>query len=182
MPAKHQQKELFSDKSVVACKRCGLTCRVDPIPQSNARLLKRSKDAGLCVNCAVHDALRNLYPANLLLARSGPNVLALPHIQRQFFAIAQSAGTDATFEEIDWSRIILNWELPFTTKLTRSPMNPVGQADLDSGREAGQKARREGWKPPLTPREERAKHKAEIDHGMRAVVDCIHREYDDEDS
>jgi hypothetical protein len=106
-------------------------------------MLKRGdKPKGLCINCAVHDQFRNLYPANLLLARSGPQALALPHIQRQFFNICRMAGTDARFEEIDWSAIIGNWELPFPTKLKPTAANPVTQEELDRVREESRSIRK----------------------------------------
>jgi len=90
-------------------------------------LKKADVPKGLCVNCAVHDQLRHLYPANLILARSGPKGLVLPQLQQQFFEICQLAGTDARFEEIDWNAVIANWDLPFPTKLKSTATNPVTQ-------------------------------------------------------
>lgn len=120
------------------CGRCGRPCKVNPVAGSQAKMLKRSAaPRGLCVNCAVHDQLRHLYPANLLLARSGPKGLALPQIQRQFFTLCKMAGTDAKFEEIDWQAVIANWDLPFLTKLKRTATNPVTQEELDRERAEG---------------------------------------------
>jgi len=131
----------YSHLAINHCTRCDAACTVDPKPGSQARILRRSRTPeGLCVNCAVHDQLRHLYPANLILAGSGPAGLALPHIQRQFYAIARSVGTDAEFDEIDWQRIIDNWDMPFPTKLKQTAMNPVTQDELD--REPEERARR----------------------------------------
>jgi hypothetical protein len=130
------------------CGRCGRACKVNPVPGSKATMLKRSDRPDLCVNCAVHDQLRNLYPANLMLARSGPKGLALPHIQQLFFGICQMAGTDARFEEIDWPAIIANWDLPFPTPVKPTARNPVTQEELDRERGEGHR---------LTERELRAK-------------------------
>jgi hypothetical protein len=105
-------------------------------------MLKRSaKPKGLCVNCAVHDQLRHLYPANLILARSGPKGLALPHIQRQFFEICRMAGTDARFEEIDWAAIAAHWDLPFPTRLKSTATNPVTEEELAMERMEGEQRR-----------------------------------------
>ena len=114
------------------CSRCGVAVKVAPVPGSKARMLRKAATPkGLCINCATQDELRHLYPANLILARSGPQCLALPHIQQQFEAILRSAGTDASPGEIDWAKVAANWDLPFQHKLKRTARNPVTQAELD---------------------------------------------------
>ena len=118
--------------------RCGARCGVNPVAGSKARMLKRGKSPkGLCVNCAVHDFLRNTYPVNLLLAQSGPQSLAYPHIQEQFAGIMKSRCSDAMPDEIGWQAIIDNWDLPFPTKLKTSNVNPVNQAELDRAAKDG---------------------------------------------
>jgi len=129
------QKRSAGSERTCNCQRCGAPCKVDPLAGSKAKMLRRDKvPQGLCVNCAVHDFLRNTYPVNLLLAQSGPRGLALPHIQQQFAGIMKSRCSDALPDEIDWQRIIANWDLPFANKLKPSPMNPVNQAELDRAR------------------------------------------------
>lgn len=102
-------------------------------------MLRFSKEGhGLCVNCAVHDFLRNCYPINMMLARSGPAGLLLEHIQEQFAAVMKVAMADATPPEIDWQLIVDNWDLPFSDKVKRTATNPVSQQELDditAGRE-----------------------------------------------
>ncbi len=113
------------------CIRCGIRCRVDSPGNPNAKMLRRSKQPkGLCVNCAVHDFLRNTYPANMLLAESGPKALALPHIQEQFAGIMRAGFSDAVPDEIDWDLIIENWDLPFPNKMKKSNTNPCSQLEL----------------------------------------------------
>jgi hypothetical protein len=122
------------------CKRCGKLCKVEPLPESNAKMLRRSQNIGLCVNCAVHDWLRNTYPINIILAESGPKGLELPHIQQQFASIMKIAGADAQFDEIDWNAIISNWNLSFPTKVKARAENPCSQKMLDeisSGKRSG---------------------------------------------
>jgi len=123
---------LFDNQAECNCGRCGARCKVNPVAGSRAKMLKRGSDTkGLCVNCAVHNWLRNTYPVNIILAQSGPRSLALPHIQEQFAGIMKSQCSDAVPDEIGWQAIIDNWNLPFPTKLKSSPMNPVNQAELD---------------------------------------------------
>ena len=113
------------------CGRCGNRCRVDSPGNPNAKMLRRSnKPKGLCVNCAVHDFLRNTYPCNMLLASSGPGVLAHPHIQEQFAGIMRVGLADAMPDEINWNLIIENWDLPFPHKMKKSSTNPCSQLEL----------------------------------------------------
>jgi len=148
----------------VTCQRCGATCKIDPKLGSKATMLKRGKDAkGLCVNCAAHDGLRNTYPVNLILAQSGPRTLAFPHIQEQFAGLMKMANSDARPDEINWQRIIDNWDLPFPTKLRPSAENPVTQEELDREPDRYQrqmKLEEERLKDP-------GKHKRELEQGVR---------------
>lgn len=116
----------------VYCRRCEAACKVAGQRNPDARMLCRSREAkGLCINCAVHDWLRNTYPVNMLLVESGPKSLLFPHIQEQFTGIMRIALADATPDEIDWERIVENWDLPFPHKMKPGPMNPCTQKELD---------------------------------------------------
>lgn len=120
--------------NICNCQRCGAKCSVNPKPGSQAKLLKHSKEAkGLCVNCAVHDWLRNTYPVNQILAgmRNPAEVLRFEHIQQQFTGIMRVGFADANPDEIDWEAIITNWDLPFKNKVKGAAMNPASQAVLD---------------------------------------------------
>lgn len=121
------QKTLFK---TIDCLRCGERCRVAGPPGKEAKMLRFAKQ-GMCVNCAVHDFLRNTYPLNILLAQSGPRVLLFPHIQEQFAGIMKVGLADAKPDEIDWQKIVDNWELPFPNKMKPSSMNPVSEKELD---------------------------------------------------
>lgn len=117
----------------INCERCQAHCRVNELRSSDAKMLRHSNEPkGLCVNCAVHDWLRNTYPPNLLLAQSGPRILLFPHIQKQFAEIMKVGSSDAKPDEIDWDRIVENWELPFPHKIKPSGMNPCSQKELDA--------------------------------------------------
>jgi len=131
MRTRPERTNLFESNEQCNCLRCGFKCLVDSVRGSRATMLKRSNEPkGLCINCAAHDVLRNLYPANLILARSGPKGLDLPHIQQQFEALLKIAGTDAMPGEINWSIVIANWNLPFPNKIKRTSVNPMNEEDL----------------------------------------------------
>lgn len=143
------EEKLFSKTN---CQRCGVACQVSLPRNPKAKMLRRSKELkGLCVNCAVHDWLRNTYPCNILLAQSGPKSLAHPHIQEQFAEIMKVGMADAMPDEINWDLIIENWDLPFPHKIKPSSTNPCSQLELEeivSGKRPGLG---EGISKPIRP-------------------------------
>ncbi len=92
--------------TIIKCKRCGASCKVDALRDSKAKMLRHSKEPkGVCVNCAVHDWMRNTYPVNLILAqsRSGPKSLLIPQIQElltigELVERARNAGVQTIVE------------------------------------------------------------------------------------
>ena len=123
---------LFDGIGGVKCERCGAQLQVGAAPGSKAKMLRRSKvPKGFCINCAVHNFLRNTYPPNIQLAESGPEILLIPHIQTVFAGIMKAGFADANPDEIDWQRIVDNWELPFSKDVKPSGMNPCSQQELD---------------------------------------------------
>lgn len=127
----NEQKMLFDAPNTVDCQRCGQRCKVSGPPGQKAKMLRFAEGPGLCVNCAVHDWMRNTYPVNTLLAESGPKSLLYPHIQEQFAGIMRVGFADAKPDEINWQKIVDNWELPFKNKVKATAMNPASQAVLD---------------------------------------------------
>lgn len=117
---------------IICCERCKAYCKVVGPRNSKAKMLRLSKEPkGLCINCAVHDWLRNTYPPNILLAQSGPNILLYPHIQKQFADIMRIGFADAKPDEINWNLIVENWDLPFPQKIKPSATNPCTQREID---------------------------------------------------
>jgi hypothetical protein len=103
-----------------ACGRCGLTVRVDPDRNPEARLLRRSLvPEGLCVDCAATEFLLSTLTLAQQLERLGPNVLLLPEFQALFARLMQSGQADAKPGEINWRRVKDNWHLPFPKTSTR---------------------------------------------------------------
>lgn len=170
------QLNLFEKEQTCHCSRCGARCKVDPLAGSKAKMLKRGKSPkGLCVNCAVHDFLRNTYPVNLLLAQSGPQGLALSHIQEQFTGIMKSRCSDAVPDEIDWQAIIDNWELPFANKLKSSATNPVNQAELDRYPEEEKKREKRQIERLMDPRSDEEIYEAKYKEAETLLLDCMRK-------
>lgn len=140
--------------TVIHCERCEAPCKVAGPRNPEAKMLRRSKEPkGLCINCAVHNWLRNTYPVNLILASSGSSPLRFEHVRQQFIDIMRVGGADANPDEIDWEAIIANWDLPFKKKVKATAMNPASQAELD--REPEERVRRDNFfKEEMIAREE----------------------------
>ena len=135
-----------TDRTVCLCERCGGLVCIDPKPHSEATMLRRGKTSdGYCVDCAVHDWLRNTYPINIQLAESGPAALAHAEIQRQFEDMMRLGNADASPDEIHWDRIIANWERPFPRPVKPTAKNPVCEKQL-------QEISRRGQGPPSPSR------------------------------
>ena len=110
------------------CSRCGVPCRMQFPLRPDAQLLKRSSvPTGHCANCAVTAFLTNTFPCNMIIHQSphGPRTLLLTAIQQQFVAIMQAGRADMRAEEIDWSMVVRQWDLPVEVCLTaRNPWLP----------------------------------------------------------
>lgn len=119
------------NEKIIHCERCEAPCKIVGQGNPDAKMLRLSISKGLCINCAVHDFLRNCYPANMQLAESGPKALLLPHMQGLFTGIMRIASADAKPDEINWELIVENWDLPFPHKIKRSATNPCSQQELD---------------------------------------------------
>jgi len=65
------------------------------------------------------------------LAESGPGILMHPHIRELFADIMRTGHADADPDEIDWQKIVENWDLPFADKVKPRADNPVTQKQLD---------------------------------------------------
>lgn len=106
------QLDLLSSSEIGQCSRCGEKLRVDPNRNPDARMLRRAKTAdGVCVNCALRawfeiagevGAIRDLDPKQLLI----------PMIQEQMGRVIRAAKADADPAEIDWTKLVRDWDLP----------------------------------------------------------------------
>jgi hypothetical protein len=106
------------------CDRCGRRCQVAGARNPDAEMLRASAaPKGLCVDCAATEWLINTYPLNLHFDENGPEHLRHPQIQEQFAEMMRVAKADARPDEIDWERVIANWDLPVQV-VKGNPRNP----------------------------------------------------------
>lgn len=105
--------ELREDASIVACMRCGIPCRVKGSSNPDARLLQHaSTPRGFCPDCGATAFLRQAPVLSEVLSRVGPQALLMPAAREQFARLMRTGNADANPGELDWERIVANWDLP----------------------------------------------------------------------
>lgn len=103
------------------CERCGDLCKVAAEKNPAAEMLRLAEEPkGYCVNCAVAEWFwvsrsRAMVPE--------PDSLLWKPVQDQFAKIMVTARADAKPEEIDWKRVVANWNLPF--RVGKRNVDPV---------------------------------------------------------
>ena len=96
---------------IVNCDRCGTKCQTSNRISSNARLLQRSAEKGLCANCAVTAFLKTCPLGQLI---DDPQKLLWEPVQKQFAAVMRAGNADMDTGEISWASVVDNWNLPDT--------------------------------------------------------------------
>lgn len=72
----------------------------------------QTAENALCADCAATAFLKGIDVFMLSIELRGPEILLAPHVQAQFSQIMKVGKADAAPEEIDWQRVVDNWELP----------------------------------------------------------------------
>lgn len=117
-----EQRDFFGMGRIVSCSRCGQPCRVAESSNPNARLLKhatRPVQDGLCANCAMTAFIRSVETIMYGITKNGLAPLRDPRIQKEFEGLLQAGEADATPYELDWDRVIANWDLPLPERPRR---------------------------------------------------------------
>lgn len=113
----------------IPCDRCGFPCQAQGPGNPDARLLRRATaDEGLCVSCATTSVLQGIETLRDGINKNGVKILLRADVQERFALVMQAGNADAKPEEIDWRRVVAQWELPFPKP-----------------RKKGKARRREGW-------------------------------------
>jgi len=98
---------------IVNCPRCGVPCRASSAGHDDARLLRRAPK-GFCANCAVTEFLMSVETIRDGIERRGVGqALSNLAVREGFTQLMKIGHADMRPEEIDWEKIIDNWQLPF---------------------------------------------------------------------
>jgi hypothetical protein len=101
----------LSDTVTTTCQRCNVPLAVNPDRNEDARLLRLSRDKGVCANCAMTHFLTTMEPLATVIANKGTDILLNPAVQLQVTAVLEAGDSDATAEELDWRVIVDQWSL-----------------------------------------------------------------------
>lgn len=93
------------------CPRCGKQCVAEKTGNQQARPVRKS-DNGMCLECAVTSVFLSLPSAGMFPKEA----MLLPHIQEQFASVLRVGQADAEADDLDWQRVVDNWDLPFPRK------------------------------------------------------------------
>ena len=102
--------------SAVPCARCGVPCRPAVTEHPDARLMQHTTGpTGLCECCALTAFLLALPFTALGIARAGSVAAMLreEHVREQLGRVFLAGQADARIEQIDWQRVVDQWDMPF---------------------------------------------------------------------
>ncbi len=126
------------------CDRCGRQLQVATTRKETSKPFRKSLvPKGLCPECVVTQFLYNTYPVNMIIDEAGPELLLKggvtgwcdPNVPAGVSFAAQAmvaAGImnqcEMDIREVDWQRVVDNWNLP--VKIRKSSTNPyrMGEA------------------------------------------------------
>lgn len=99
------------------CTRCGKLCKVAGPPNPDARLMpyataKEAKERGLCADCAATAFIKGIETLMYGIGLNDVKMLLDQRVQQQFSQIMIVGKADAKPDEINWQRVVDNWELP----------------------------------------------------------------------
>ena len=96
------------------CDRCGFPCQVEGPGNPDARLIRRSQSPdGLCVALATTSILQGIETLRDGINKNGVKILLRNDVQEMFASVMEAGNADVKPEEIDWRRVIAQWDLPF---------------------------------------------------------------------
>ena len=117
------------------CERCGIALQVAAARSEESAPFRRADvPKGFCADCVFTQFLYNTYPINMQLDRSGPQVLLHPEMRQAILLCGLLNRCDMNVDELDWQRIVDNWDLPVACE--PSATNPYRMGDHRREREA----------------------------------------------
>ncbi len=125
------------------CDRCKRLLQVATIRKETSRPFRKSLvPKGLCPECVVTEFFYNTYPVNMLIDEAGPEILlregvagwsdpdvpaGLPFVAQALVGSGIMKECEMDIREIDWVRLVENWNLPVKTK--KGARNPYRMGD-----------------------------------------------------
>lgn len=102
---------------IIICERCGRRCQTSDATEADSKLIRKSTaPKGLCVDCAITCFIKTGLMSAIPPAYPISGILGMEHIQQQFAAVFVAAKCPGVAAEINWDRVIANWELGLPKK------------------------------------------------------------------
>ena len=104
-------------ENLAECTRCGKLCKVAGPANPKARLMPyatsaEARERGLCADCAATAFLKGTPTLMYGIEANGVKMLLDPRIQKGFGEVMVIGKADAKPGEVNWQRVVDNWELP----------------------------------------------------------------------
>lgn len=119
--------DAFTDfiSDLAECTRCRKLCKVASPPNPEARLMpyataEEARERGLCADCAAAAFIKGVETLMYGIEKNGVSMLLDPRIQKAFGEVMVIGKADAHPAEVNWQRVVDNWELPVPNKRKRS--------------------------------------------------------------
>jgi len=112
-------------ENLCECTRCGKLCKVAGPPNPEARLMpyataEEAKKRGLCADCAATVFIQGVETLMYGIKLNGVKILLDPHVQKGFGEVMVIGKADARPAEVNWQRVVDNWELPLPKRRKQS--------------------------------------------------------------
>ena len=122
------------------CDRCKRPLRVAVRRREDSAPFRLAKvPKGECPDCVMTGFLYNTYPINMQIDEAGPELLLKPMIRDAFLMSGILDGCDMSVDEIDWQRVVDNWNLPVAVA-KNDGRNPYRMGDTKRQAEARKEA------------------------------------------
>lgn len=72
----------------------------------------QTAENALCADCAATALIKTVEALMWGIEKNGVRMLLNPTVQQSFAEVMKVGRADATPEEINWQRVVENWELP----------------------------------------------------------------------
>jgi hypothetical protein len=117
--------------ALAKCDRCSVQLRIAESRRQDSRPFRKSATIhGHCPDCVMTEFLYNTYPVNMLIDERGPEMLLNAEFMRMALlssGVMDPAHCEMDVNEINWQRVVDNWDLP--VKVAKSGLNPYRMGD-----------------------------------------------------
>jgi len=98
------------------CLRCEKLCRPAKSKNPDAKPFRKAVK-GFCPDCVTTHFILSVEPLKDGIKKNGTDTLLNPMFQKQFEAVLKAGNSELPIEEINWSRVVDNWAMPWPIRI-----------------------------------------------------------------